>query len=129
MNENNNINSNEDSLNSKSKGLSLSNYLLLNILFLLLTILVVWFVYYVGNLFWDGKLDKYLILNDLIKDMPQPKSGKLPILIITLFILFLKYFLWISFLLIYFISALIAIVLIFISFSLWFRPIKSAPKK
>jgi|694.fasta_scaffold89325_3 hypothetical protein len=124
MNENNNINSNEDSLNSKSQGLSLSNYLLLNILFSLLTILVVWFVYYVGNLFWDGKLDKYLILNDLIKDMPQPKSGKLSIRLS-----FLKYFLWISFLIFYFISALIAIVLIFKSFSLWFMPIKSAPKK
>ena len=60
MNENNNINSNEDSLNSKSQGLSLSNYLLLNIVFSLLTILVAWFVYYLGNLYWDGKLDKYL---------------------------------------------------------------------
>ena len=129
MNENNNINSNEDSLNSKSQGLSLSNYLSLNIVFSLLTILVVWFVYYLGNLYWDGKLDKYLILNDFFKDMPQPKSGKLPILIITFFILFFKYVLWIIFLLIYFISALIAIILIFKSFSLWFMPIKSAPKK
>ena len=71
MNENNNINSNEDSLNSKSQGLSLSNYLLLNIVFSLLTILVAWFVYYLGNLYWDGKLDKYLELNDLFKDSPS----------------------------------------------------------
>ena len=122
MNENNNINSNEDSLNSKSQGLSLSNYLLLNIVFSLLTILVVWFVYYVGNSFWDGKLDKYLILNDLFKDSPPSFKS-------SIYFLFLNNFLRIIFLLIYFISALIAIILIFKSFSLWLIPIKSAPKK
>ena len=122
MNENNNINSNEDSLNSKSQGLSLSNYLLLNILFSLLTILVAWFVYYLGNLYWDGKLDKYLELNDLFKDSPPSFKSS-----INFF--FLNNFLRIIFLLIYFISALIAIILIFKSFSLWLIPIKSAPKK
>ena len=122
MNENNNINSNEDSLNSKSQGLSLSNYLLLNIVFSLLTILVVWFVYYVGNSFCDGKLDKYLILNDLFKDSPPSFKS-------SIYFLFLNNFLRIIFLLIYFISALIAIILIFKSFSLWLIPIKSAPKK
>jgi len=122
MNENNNINSNEDSLNSKSQGLSLSNYLLLNIVFSLLTILVAWFVYYLGNLYWDGKLDKYLILNHLFKDSsPSFKS--------SFYFLFLNNFLYIIFLLFYFISALIAIILIFKSFSLWLIPIKSAPKK
>ena len=122
MNENNNINSNEDSLNSKSQGLSLSNYLLLNILFSLLTILVAWFVYYLGNLYWDGKLDKYLELNDLFKDSPPSFKS-------SIYFLFLNNFLRIIFLLIYFISALIAIILIFKSFSLWLIPIKSAPKK
>ena len=90
MNENNNINSNEDSLNSKSQGLSLSNYLLLNIVFSLLTILVVWFVYYVGNSFWDGKLDKYLILNDLFKDSPPSFKS-------SIYFLFLNNFLRIIF--------------------------------
>lgn len=122
MNENNNINSNEDSLNSKSQGLSLSNYLLLNIVFSLLTILVAWFVYYLGNLYWDGKLDKYLELNDLFKDSPPSFKS-------SIYFLFLNNFLRIIFLLIYFISALIAIILIFKSFSLWLIPIKSAPKK
>ena len=122
MNENNNINSNEDSLNSKSQGLSLSNYLLLNIVFLLITILVAWFVYYLGNLYWDGKLDKYLELNDLFKDSPPSFKS-------SIYFLFLNNFLRIIFLLIYFISALIAIILIFKSFSLWLIPIKSAPKK
>ena len=122
MNENNNINSNEDSLNSKSQGLSLSNYLLLNIVFSLLTILVAWFVYYLGNLYWDGKLDKYLELNDLFKDSPPSFKS-------SIYFLFLNNFLRIIYLLIYFISALIAIILIFKSFSLWLIPIKSAPKK
>ena len=122
MNENNNINSNEDSLNSKSQGLSLSNYLLLNIVFSLITILVAWFVYYLGNLYWDGKLDKYLELNDLFKDSPPSFKS-------SIYFLFLNNFLRIIFLLIYFISALIAIILIFKSFSLWLIPIKSAPKK
>ena len=114
MNENNNINSNEDSLNSKSQGLSLSNYLLLNILFSLLTILVAWFVYYLGNLYWDGKLDKYLELNDLFKDSPPSFKS-------SIYFLFLNNFLRIIFLLIYFISALIAIILIFKSKSLFNR--------
>jgi hypothetical protein len=85
-----------------------------------LVILFCWTLYYFGSLFLDGKLDTYLINNEIEKTTGSlaSKSGK-----ISLYLYFLKYFKYILFCLVYFISFLIAIVAIYLNLIIWFKPV------